>query len=223
MKDSHNQTSREQRKKNLAVALLCILLSALAVVPFFFMGRPEEGDQGPTGLTLRQPTTHDMFLHWDQMKSFYEGLRAGEVYPRWEEDTNYGFGAPTTIYYPPGVYYVTSLLYAITSDWTRTLLDAQLIFMIASAAAIYIYSRRFMSRGASFAAMSCYIFLPYHLIDQYQRGAIAELLAFIWVPLMFLFGERLMGVRRLTDPNQAIDDARGKQGWRSRLTGIAGL
>src|SRR5262249_52725350 len=122
-----------------------------------------------------------------------------------------------------------------------------LVFMIASAAAIYVYSRRFMSRGASFAAMSCYIFLPYHLIDQYQRGAIAELLAFTWVPLMFLFGERLMGMRALRDGNEGIDDARGglerqcavelerqcavelerqcavRLGWRSRLTGIAGL
>src|SRR5262249_54214327 len=33
---------------------------------------------------------------------------------------------------------------------------------------------------------------PYHLIDQYQRGAIAELLGFVWMPLMLLAGEELL-------------------------------
>ena len=93
------------RNTRLLVVLLCIALSALAVVPFFFMGSSEEGDQG---LALRMPVTHDMFLQYDQMRSFYNGLAAGEIYPRWEEDTNRGFGAATTIYYPPGVYYLTS-------------------------------------------------------------------------------------------------------------------
>ncbi|MGA9772458.1 MAG: hypothetical protein WBV94_25720, partial [Blastocatellia bacterium] len=109
----------EQLKSRLIVASLCIVLSAIVVAPFFFMGRSEDG-ASPAG--LRMPTTHDMFLHYDQMRSFYEGLRAGAVYPRWEEDTNRGFGAPTTSYYPPGVYYVTSGFYAVTRSWIEALL-----------------------------------------------------------------------------------------------------
>jgi hypothetical protein len=166
-------------------------MSAIAVVPFFFMGQTETGG-GP--FELRMPTTHDMFLHWDQMKSFYNGLAAGEIYPRWEADTNRGFGAPTTSYYPPGVYYVTSLCYVVSRDWVRALLDAHLLMMIAAAAAFYFYARQAMGRRAAMVAMAAYIFLPYHLADQYQRGAIAELLGFVWMPLMLLFGERLMKV-----------------------------
>ena len=180
-KDAHNT--------RLLVALLCIALSAIAVVPFFFMGRSDGGDQG---LTLRMPTTHDMFLHYDQMKSFYNGLRAGEIYPRWEEDTNRGFGAATTIYYPPAIYYLTSALYVVTRDWLRALLDAHLLMMIAAAAALYLYAREVMGRRAALVAMAAYIFLPYHITDQYQRGALAELLGFIWMPLILLFAELLM-------------------------------
>src|SRR6185503_14784348 len=121
--------SKERRTK-LLIALLGIGLSSLAVVPFFFMGQSE----GAGAFELRMPTTHDMFLHYDQMKSFYNGLAAGEIYPRWEEDTNRGFGAPTTSFYPPGVYYLTSGFYRVTRDWLRTLLGAQLLMMIASAA-----------------------------------------------------------------------------------------
>jgi 6-pyruvoyl-tetrahydropterin synthase-like protein len=182
-------STENERKSKLLIALMCIVLSAFAVVPFFFMGQSETA---VSSLELRMPTTHDMFLHYDQMRSFYNGLAAGKIYPRWEEDTNRGFGAPTTSYYPPGIYYLTSFFYAITGDWLRTLLNAHLAMMIAAAAALYLYARRVMGRGAAFAAMAGYIFLPYHLIDQYQRGAIAELLVFVWMPLMLLFGERLM-------------------------------
>lgn len=179
----------DERKSRLLVALLCIGLSAIAVAPFFFMGRSETGGGA---FELRMPATHDMFLQYDQMRSFYNGLAAGEIYPRWEEDTNRGFGAPTTSYYPPGVYYLTSAFYAITGDWLRTLLDVHLAMMVAAAAAMYLYARQVMERPPAVAAMAAYIFLPYHLLDQYQRGALAELLIFVWMPLMLFFGERVM-------------------------------
>ena len=197
-----------ERRHTLLIGFLCIGLSAAAVVPFFFMGRCET-DVGT--LELRMPTTHDMFLHYDQMRSFYNGLAAGEIYPRWEEDTNRGFGAPTTSYYPPGVYYLTSIFYAITRDWMRALMAVHLAMMIGAAGALYLYAKQAMERRAAVAAMAAYIFLPYHLLDQYQRGAIAELLVFVWMPLMLLFGERLMKA-----PRQAGGD-------RSTLLGVVGL
>jgi hypothetical protein len=170
-------------------------VSALAVTPFFFMGQPlPEGSRWG----LRMPETHDMFLHFDQMRDFYQGLTAGELYPRWEEDTNYGFGAPTTCFYPPGVYYLTALLYPLFHDWTRVLLGAHLLMMAGSAAAAFLLARRCMSRAAAAAAMIAYVVFPYHAIDQYHREALAELLSFVWMPLMLLFVDKLFAnTRRL--------------------------
>lgn len=160
------------------------------------------------------PVTNDMILHFDQMKSFYRGLASGEVYPRWEEDTNRGFGAPTTSYYPPGVYYLTSALYAIVGDWMWTLFWVHFLMMAASALAMYLYARRLMARDAAIAAMTAYIFLPYHLIDQYQRGALAELLGFVFMPLVLLFADRLLSNQRPVRQREAgetltREDARG--------------
>ena len=190
-----------ERRTKLLIVLLCIGLSALAVVPFFFMGRSRRID---AVLELRMPTTHDMFLHYDQMRSFYNGLSAGDLYPRWEEDTNRGFGAPTMSYYPPGIYYVTSAFYAVTRDWLRTLLDAHLLIMIAAAGAVYIYAKRAMGRAPAIAVMAAYIFLPYHTLDMYHRGAMAELLVFVWMPLMLLFGEELMKVPSLATREKSL-------------------
>ena len=210
--EDRSQKERE-RKTRLSIALLCVALSGMAVVPFFFMGRAPDG---ASGMELRMPATHDMHLHYEQMRSFYNGLSAGSIYPRWEEDTNRGFGAPTMSYYPPGVYYVTSLFYAISGDWIRALLNAHLLMMLASAAAIYIYARQFMSRFAAVTAMAAYIFFPYHLLDQYQRGAIAELLGFVWMPLMLLFGERLF---RQTSPLEIRVQDSGDQSEAKKATG----
>src|SRR5205085_1272615 len=95
-------------------------------------------------------------------------------------------------YYPPGVYYLTSTCYALLRDWTRALLGAHLLMMLLSALALYWYARQVMSRFAAAVAMSAYVLGPYHLLDQYQRGALAELLGFIWMPLMLLAGEQLL-------------------------------
>ncbi|MBI3650386.1 MAG: hypothetical protein HY231_04995 [Acidobacteria bacterium] len=180
--------------------VLCLLLSAVAVIPFYFFGRPQHGNKE---WHLQMPITHDMHLHLEQMKSFYNGLAAGVIYPRWEEDTNRGFGAPTTSYYPPGIYYLTSAFYALSHHWLFALLCTHLLMMIASAVAFLLYIRQYVSPKAALLAMTAYIFLPYHLTDQYQRGAMAELLGFIWMPLMLYFGERLLRRRKVDENGQA--------------------
>src|SRR5262245_23918304 len=105
----------------LGIGLFVLVLSTIAVSPFFFMVKPEggrrwqdyrdpynENEVGTNNNSLHIPETHDMRLHFDQMRSFYVGLSAGVLYPRWLEDANRGFGAPTMNYYSPGIYYVTS-------------------------------------------------------------------------------------------------------------------
>jgi len=47
-----------------------------------------------------------------------------------------------------------------------------------------------MSSRAALAAMAIYVFAPYHLLNQYQRGAMSELMSFVWMPLVLLFAER---------------------------------
>lgn len=206
--------SQAERGGKLRMIFLCLLLSAIATIPFYFFGRPQHG---PRVLQLQMPITHDMHLHLEQMKSFYNGLSAGEIYPRWEEDTNRGFGAPTTSYYPPGVYYLTSAFYAISHDWIVALLGTHLLMMAASAIAFLFYIRQFVSNRAAAIATTAYIFLPYHLLDQYQRGAMAEMLGFIWMPLMLLFGERLFRRREVEVPGE------GRPAGSGILLNLAGL
>jgi hypothetical protein len=119
-------------------------------------------------------------------------LEAGRLYPRWDDETHGGYGAPTLAFYPPGAYYITSFFYFLTRDWSKVWIGFYWLASFASAAAIYYYARRTMSRAAGLIAAAVYVFAPYHLINQYQRGAMAEFLSFIWTPLVLLFAERLI-------------------------------
>lgn len=177
--------------RSLSVVAGCLLLASLVVLPFFVIG--EEPGMGCCGGAM--PATHDGAMHYNQMKSFRRGLAAGRAYPRWDENTHAGYGAPTTSFYPPGIYYLTSGLHFLLGDWKRTIIAFHLITMAASGMAIFWYARQSLSRGAAFIAVAVYLFAPYHLINQYQRGAMAEQMSYIWAPLVLLFAERLLAER----------------------------
>ncbi len=133
------------------------------------------------------PVTHDMVMHLNQMQGFYNGLASGRPYPRWQENTNGGFGAPTTLFYPPAIYYLTSLLYLFTGDWLIVIKSLYLLLMIGSGVSMFVLARRFYSHRAALLSMCAYVVMPYHLLNHYQRGAIAECLAFVWIPLTLVF------------------------------------
>src|SRR6202011_4642581 len=109
---------------------------------------------------------------------------------------------------------------ALTHDWMRTLLAMHVLLMIASGGMLYFYARQMMKPAAAAVAMAAYIVLPYHLIDQYYRGALAELLSFVWMPMMLFFIGRLLG--------ETLPEKRGQTEWFRRrpqkmFLSVAGL
>ncbi|MBO0857881.1 MAG: hypothetical protein J2P21_05390 [Chloracidobacterium sp.] len=175
-------------KKRLGVLFALFVMGAIATLPFFVIG--EDQKIGCCG--GETPVTHDSWMHFNQMRAFYRGLESGRLYPRWDDETHSGYGAPTLAFYPPGAYYVTSLFYFLIRDWSKVWIGFYLLASFASAAAIYYYARRTMSRAACLLVAAIYVFAPYHLINQYQRGAMAEFLSFVWTPLVLFFAERLL-------------------------------
>lgn len=200
------------RKAAIAVVLLLVAMTSIAVLPFFVIG--EDQRVGCCGGEM--PVTHDSWMHYNQMNAFWRSLSAGIVYPRWDEHTH-GYGAPTTSFYPPGVYYLTSAIYVLARDWKLTWAGFYWLTMLASAAAIFVYARQWLSRGASMLAAAVYVFAPYHLLNQYQRGAMSEFTSFIWIPLCLLFAERLLKVE------QASACSVGQRSVKSFALAIAGL
>src|SRR5262245_5814231 len=87
-------------RERLGVLFALIVMAAIATLPFFVIG--EDQKAGCCGGEM--PVTHDSWMHFNQMQAFYRGLESGRLYPRWDDETHGGYGAPTLAFYPPGAY-----------------------------------------------------------------------------------------------------------------------
>ncbi|MEN3332641.1 MAG: hypothetical protein V7641_2006 [Blastocatellia bacterium] len=158
-------------------ALLLSLIGLVALassLPFFYAAQGQ------------MPEAGDLVIHWPRMLAFDETLRSGVYVPRWLGGMNGGYGAATTLFYAPLLYYAVSAAHALIGDWPKALEAVIALAALGSGVALYACARTLCSRAASAVAALLYVLSPYHLIDLYHRGALAELLAFVWMPLVML-------------------------------------
>ncbi|HLF82831.1 MAG TPA: 6-pyruvoyl-tetrahydropterin synthase-related protein [Blastocatellia bacterium] len=197
-KNSHVATRRARSSRPLKVSLIggAVVLAALSVAPFFVQMRQTASGRA---LNLRLFSTHDLKEHLVVMEQFDKSLRSGVVYPRWLAEVNGEYGNAWTNFYPPVCYYLSSTIHAVVGDWIVTVAVLSLVAMAGSGFAFYLLSRAFYSKTASVIAATLYVLLPYHMLDLYLRGALPELLGFVFLPLLIYFAFRLGTRGRLID------------------------
>jgi hypothetical protein len=138
------------------------------------------------------PDGSDVSFHALAARSFAEALREGIAYPRWVGDANLGFGAPTFVIYPPLAFYLTALAGLATGGDALEAIRWVLVAGTAATAASFWLSTRDVATDAGAAAgAALYLLLPYHVLDLYERFALAEYLAFAWLPPLFWAVRRL--------------------------------
>jgi len=161
--------------------MLCVMAVAVfSELPFFYAA----GGQ--------LPQAHDFTVHWMRAVQFDETLKSGIWYPRWLGGMNYGYGAATSLFYAPFVYYATSAAHALLGGWSRAFEAVALLTAAGSGLTFFIFARDFLGARASVAAGLMYVLLPYRLIDLYHRAAFPELIAFVWMPLVLYAINRAM-------------------------------
>jgi uncharacterized membrane protein len=171
--------SKSSLRRGLLV--LAMLVAGVALTTPFFLHRTSSGK------TWRMISTHDMRQHLAVMEDFDKVIRAGTPYPRWLPDINGGYGIPWMDFYPPGFYYLASLVNAVLKDWVITLFAVSVLGFAASGLAFYVLARTFYTRTASAIGAALYLTAPYHVLDLYWRGAMPEFVGFILVPLIIYF------------------------------------
>ena len=124
--------------------------------------------------------------HYIYFRGFSDQLFSGELYPRWIAELNLGLGSPTFFFYPPVAYYITSLFRLIPVDAWHQLGLTMGLSIPASGLIAFAWMRKFTTEGASFLASILYMLLPYRMLDAFGRGAEAEALTFVWMPLVML-------------------------------------
>jgi hypothetical protein len=151
--------------------------------------------------------THHAIWH----THFSAQLWAGDLYPRWLMGMNKGLGSPVFFYYPPLPYFLTSLLKPFfpgdVHGWYQLGLSASLA-LTASGLCAYLWLKEMTDRNSALIAAILYMATPYHLAsDLYIRGALAEYWAFVWMPLVLSFAQRIVKGHRLAVAGLAISYA----------------
>lgn len=134
----------------------------------------------------------DGLIHAYRLAALDRAVRAGVLYPRWFPEFAFGYGHPVLNFYGPLSYYWGLPFTLAGLDAVAALKVVFAAGLVASALAMYLFARQHLDRGPSVVAAAVYAYLPYHLVDLYVRGALAEFMASVWVPLVLWSFGRLV-------------------------------
>ncbi len=125
---------------------------------------------------------HDALVYLPRTVEFWEGLRAGEIFPRWAPDLDGGYGLPLFNFMPPFVYYLSSLLHFFGLSFLAAENMACLVILIGAGMGMYVLGRSAFGWRGGLVGAAAYLFAPYLLVVLYVRHGLADLTAFAFIP-----------------------------------------
>jgi uncharacterized membrane protein len=141
-------------------------------------------------LFLGNPWGHDFDLHFDAWMDASQQFRAGCLYPRWDAETNYGFGQPFFIFYPPLSWVLGGTLGSFL-PWDAVPGAYLLLAFLAAGASMWKCARDFLNSTDAAMAGALYSLSPYFIIMAFKRCSYGDLLASALFPLLVWAGIRM--------------------------------
>lgn len=149
--------------------LIILLLSSFAIAPLFNRG-------------FFFP--HDNEYHLLRLIELDRCIKENSYYPRIFPDLASGYGYAVLNYYPPLVYYIAELFHLLGFGFFDSIKAVYMLGFILAGIAMYVFAREIIGDKAAVLAALAYIYAPYHIVDIYVRGALAEFFSFIFFPLI---------------------------------------
>jgi hypothetical protein len=115
---------------------------------------------------------------------FDRGIQEGILYPRWQPDFAFGYGYPFFNIYGPLSTYAGEVFYLLGLGFTGAVKVVFALSVVGSGLAMYGFVKQVMGRNAGLVAAVAYMVIPYRLVDLYVRAALAESVAYAFVPLV---------------------------------------
>jgi hypothetical protein len=114
-------------------------------------------------------------------------LATGQFPVRWIENLGFGYGYPLFNFYPPLTYYLGEAFHlGLKLGFIDATKLVWFVSLFGSSITMYFLSRQFFGRLGGIISGLFYLYAPYHAVDAYVRGALAELFSFVWLPLILL-------------------------------------
>ena len=170
------------------IALGISMLAALALLlPFFWLGNA---------------SGHDFEFHVASWLDVAYQWKHGVLFPRWTAWTNYGFGEPRFIFYPPLSWILgATLSLLLPISWV----PAAFVFLTQTLAGLcaFLLLRRLVGKTPAYLGAAFYAANPYALLVSYVRSDFAEQLACASFPLLLLSALRLANLLANEKPGRS--------------------
>lgn len=138
-------------------------------------------------IKLRIYGTDDGFIHILRIMGVENILQEGNFPPLIHSTYCNGFGYAINVFYPPLVTYMPLIFKFFFSSFSDCLKIYTYITLMISGFTMYYFVKELSGKReiALFSAI-IYIFIPYRLETIYNRFAIGEFSAYMFIPLVFL-------------------------------------
>ncbi|MBI2614069.1 MAG: hypothetical protein HYW62_04845, partial [Candidatus Levybacteria bacterium] len=113
-------------------------------------------------------------------------LRNGVFPVRIVPDLGYGYGYPLFNFYAPLAYYIGGLFVLLGFDALAATKIMMALGVFLAGVFMYLLAREFFGRLGGIISGLFYVYAPYHALDIYVRGDVAEFWAYAFIPLAFL-------------------------------------
>jgi hypothetical protein len=129
-------------------------------------------------------TSDDGLFHLYRLAALDEAFRQGVLYPRLFPSFAYGYGQAVLAYYGPLAYYAAEGPRLLGASYPDALKWTFALGYVLSGCALFLLARQFVGSLPALLGAAVYVYFPYHIAETYQRGALAEHLAFVFLPLI---------------------------------------
>lgn len=138
------------------------------------------------------PINHSSHFNLSWAFQYQRQFFGGQVYPRWLEYSNFGFGNATFVFYPPLSFAATLLFAALHWSVSSSLVGSMAMALLMFSLGFYGYATCFFKKSTSLLLTIVSVCNPYLLIDVYQRGTVAEVWGIVWTPWILWFTHKLV-------------------------------
>lgn len=131
--------------------------------------------------------SHDGEAHVARFAAYSMAFQDGQLPPRWAGNLNSKYGSPLFIFFYPLPVYFASFLHLLGFDFEVIYKIIMFFTFILSPIFLFVWLKSFTKIRVAYVASFAFLVLPYRFLDTLVRGDIAEMLSFIFIPLVFLY------------------------------------
>lgn len=126
----------------------------------------------------------DMHIAW--LYQLDKVIKFSQFPPRFVPDLSFGFGYPLFNFIYPLPFYLAEVFHLLGLSFVDSIKALFFISIPLSVVSMYFLLREFTNKGLSLAGALIYVYAPYRAVDLYIRGAVGEIVAFMFLPLIAL-------------------------------------